>query len=197
MSSATIIKKISLAIAGAVGASAGMLLGASEASAFSFTSPTQTGTLFTGNELVFAIDPAPAAAGDVTLDIFAFGDVDGATEYLNVFGRGTGAADWTSLDNAFDFGTSIRQYAGEVQDRLTIAASDFNSWFTAGNGGIEIKLTPNSAVGNLQNNPDEYAYIALNYEEVSSPPTSVPEPTSVLGLLAVGALGASSLKRKA
>lgn len=189
--STTIVTKISLAIAGAVGASAGMLLGASEASAFSFTSPTQTGTLSSGNELVFAIDPAPVAAGDVTLDIFAFGDVDGATEYLNVFGRGTGVADWTTLDNAFDFVTSFRQYAGEVQDTLTISASDFNSWLTAGNGGIEIKLTPNSRVSNLRNNPDEYAYIALNYEESSSTP--VPEPITGLVLAAAG--GGAALRR--
>ncbi len=39
-------------------------------------------------------------------------------------------------------------------------------------------------------------YEFTNIQEVTLPPTDVPEPASVLGLLTLGALGATSLKRK-
>jgi hypothetical protein len=87
-----------------------------------------------------------------------------------------------TLGDLFGFG-SFNLNTGVWNNDAPGLGEPTGSWFSWNNGGIAV-------------NP-EWDTVATDYTPTPPTPTSVPESSSVLGLLAVGALGASSaLKRK-
>ncbi|WP_375328920.1 PEP-CTERM sorting domain-containing protein [Microcystis sp. BLCC-F210] len=113
---------------------------------------------------------------DTDLDLVLRSSVDGFTNNL-----GTQVSLTNSLNTySFDL-SSLAPQTGPVQFRLYgLNASGLNVWFIANNSA-------NVAGG---------GFVALNGDITATPTVSTPEPSGIVGLIAVGALGAASLRRR-
>ncbi|MDB9509176.1 PEP-CTERM sorting domain-containing protein [Microcystis aeruginosa CS-338/01] len=149
-----------------------------------------TSTVSTNQYVEFAVQPGAGfqvdftnlqlnASGSFTLgvlDLVLRSSVDGFTNNL-----GTTVSLTTSLNTySFDL-SSLAPQTGPVQFRLYgLNASGLNVWFIANNSA-------NVAGG---------GFVALNGDITATPTVSTPEPSGIVGLIAVGALGAASLRRR-
>ena len=178
------LKKLSIAAAGATIATLTAVSGASAAT-FGFSFSNENGTVnglvegilelpdgdgtFAATSVV--VDSAPAALG-YTLPVDILTDLPGA---LNI------------IDNTFTV----------VGGSIDASASSFAA--TNGTEGLALNFSGLSflnivGTANVSTGVTDFDSSTLTYSSVS---TTVPEPGTILGLLAVGSLGALSRKRKA
>ncbi len=145
-------------------------------------------TVNTGQYVEFAVQPSAGFQVDFTnlqlnarqdetrLDLVLRSSVDGFTNNL-----GTQVNLTTSFNTySFDLSSLVPQ-TGPVQFRLYgLNAQSGTIWFYAENSA-------NVAGG---------GFVALNGDITPAPTVSTPEPSGIVSLIAVGALGAASLRRR-
>ncbi|MCA2553495.1 MAG: PEP-CTERM sorting domain-containing protein, partial [Microcystis sp. M04BS1] len=157
---------------------------------FSLSGWNMGSTVNTSQYVQFAVQPGAGFQVDFTnlqlnaeqdsdrLDLVLRSSVDGFTNNL-----GTQVSLTTSFNTySFDL-SSLAPQTGPVQFRLYgLNASGLNVWFIANNSA-------NVAGG---------GFVALNGDITSTGGggVSTPEPSGIVGLIAVGALGAASLRRR-
>ncbi|WP_159252668.1 PEP-CTERM sorting domain-containing protein [Microcystis aeruginosa] len=149
-----------------------------------------TSTVNTSQYVEFAVQPGAGFQVDFTnlqlnakqdttrLDLVLRSSVDGFTNNLGTQVSLTGSFNTYSFDLS-----SLAPQTGPVQFRLYgLNADTSDVWFIGENSG-------NVAGG---------GFVALNGDITATGggPVSTPEPSSIVGLIAVGALGAASLRRR-
>jgi len=147
-----------------------------------------TSTVNTNQYVEFAVQPGAGFQVDFTnlqlnarhdetrLDLVLRSSVDGFTSNLGT------QVSLTTSSNTYSFDlSSLAPQTGPVQFRLYgLNASGLNVWFYAVNSA-------NVAGG---------GFVALNGDITPAPTVSTPEPSGIVSLIAVGALGAASLRRR-
>ncbi|TRU28250.1 MAG: PEP-CTERM sorting domain-containing protein [Microcystis aeruginosa Ma_MB_S_20031200_S102] len=145
-------------------------------------------TVNTGQYVEFAVQPSAGFQVDFTdlqlnarqdetqLDLVLRSSVDGFTNNLGT------QVSLTNSFNTYSFDlSSLAPQTGPVQFRLYgLNASGLNVLFIANNSA-------NVAGG---------GFVALNGDITPTPTVSTPEPSGIVSLIAVGALGAASLRRR-
>ncbi|TRU38990.1 MAG: PEP-CTERM sorting domain-containing protein [Microcystis aeruginosa Ma_MB_F_20061100_S20] len=155
----------------------------------SVTDSWNTGsTVNTSQYVQFAVQPGAgfqvdftnlqlnARHDDTELDLVLRSSVDGFTNNLGT------QVDLTDSYNTYSFDlSSLAPQTGPVQFRLYgLNAFAFNVYFLGQNSA-------NVAGG---------GFVALNGDITATPTVSTPEPSGIVSLIAVGALGAASLRRR-
>ncbi|WP_039899506.1 PEP-CTERM sorting domain-containing protein [Microcystis sp. T1-4] len=147
-----------------------------------------TSTVNTSQYVEFAVQPGAGFQVDFTnlqlnarhdetrLDLVLRSSVDGFTNNL-----GTQVSLTTSYNTySFDL-SSLAPQTGPVQFRLYgLNASGAGVWF----------------IGENSANVTGGGFVALNGDITPTPTVSTPEPSGIVSLMAVGALGAASLRRR-
>ena len=205
MGTTNLLKKLSMATVGAALMAFGTVATAQAATIVtgSITLPNSETETTTVDYFNFSVN----AAGTVTIDVLARG-ID--------FGNGQSGLDSTIYLFAKDGSLDASDFIATNDDSSVLGFSD-GSKFSAdsylsqildiGNYTLAISnylFTLDEAVAGIQtnsnfpfNNNGDYQITFTGDVTVGNPSTSVPEPTSTLGLLAFGTLGAGSmLKRK-
>jgi hypothetical protein len=145
-------------------------------------------TVNTGQYVEFAVQPGAGFQVDFTnlqlnakhdetrLDLVLRSSVDGFTSNLGT------QVSLTNSFNTYSFDlSSLAPQTGPVQFRLYgLNAQSATIWFYAENSA-------NVAGG---------GFVALNGDITPAPTVSTPEPSGIVSLIAVGALGAASLRRR-
>ncbi|MFE1745160.1 DVUA0089 family protein [Coleofasciculus sp. H7-2] len=188
MTTSTLLKKLSIATAGAA-----LLLGiGGTAQAATFTESGDAGqTLNTAQNVGGGIDVIQGTISPRNdADLFSFSWGGGLFNATTV-----GGANFDTILQLFDFsGTLLAQ---NDDSQLTLG-STLNEFLDAGNYFLGISSFANFATsgpiyGSVGVGSSSGSYsISLN-----QPTSSVPEPGSVLGLLALGGLGAGSVLKRA
>ncbi len=153
------------------------------------TNTWNTGSTVNTNQYVeFAVQPGAGFQVDFTnlqlnaerdetrLDLVLRSSVDGFTSNLGT------QVSLTNIFNTYSFDlSSLAPQTGPVQFRLYgLNANSSTVWFSAVNSA--------TVAGG--------GFVALNGDITPTPTVSTPEPSGIVSLIAVGALGAASLRRR-
>lgn len=147
-----------------------------------------SGTVNTNQYVEFAVQPGAgfqvdftnlqlnAKHDDTQLDLVLRSSVDGFTSNLGT------TVSLTTASNTYSFDlSSLAPQTGPVQFRLYGLNADSSTVFFFGENSTNV------AGG---------GFVALNGDITPTPTVSTPEPSGIVSLIAVGALGAASLRRR-
>ncbi|MEM6753784.1 MAG: DUF1194 domain-containing protein [Cyanobacteria bacterium P01_C01_bin.38] len=143
----------------------------------------------------FGGSTSPGSAINFATPLFSTNDFDGARQVIDVSGDGRG---------------SIRNTANARDNALNGGIDAINGIVIGGSPFVKSFYEENIIGGKNANGTDAFVLEANTFEEfgntidekikaeitINPPTTSIPEPASIIGLLAVGAFGATSVAKR-